>query len=88
MKRKYHREMQKQVDESILAAIRSGVTTDAKLKQVIWDGWEEYYLGVLVDYFVETELPAAKQRLQARGMIEITKANKPKPADGRQKTKQ
>ena len=77
-----YRETQMQIDEAILAAIQSGATTDAELKQVIVDRREGYTLGLLVDCFATTELPAAKQRLQARGMIEITNGNKIKPADG------
>ncbi len=77
MKRKY-KETQKRVDESILAAIESGVTSNADLKQVLMDGWQGYNVGELVDCFARSELSAAKQRLRSSGHIEITKGNEPK----------
>ena len=78
MKRKY-RETQKRVDETLLAAIESGITSNVELKRVLTDGWAGYSVGELVDSFARSELSAAKQRLRAEGKIEITKGNEPKP---------
>ena len=77
MKRKY-KKTQELVDEAILAAIESGITANAELKQVLKDGWHGYNVGELVDCFARAELSAAKQRLRALGHIEITKGNEPK----------
>lgn len=69
--------MQKCVDEMVTAAMRSGKTTDAELRQVIAGGLDNgdrplvdlVTLEMCADAFAQVPLAASKRRLRKRGVI-------------------
>ncbi|KKM85380.1 hypothetical protein LCGC14_1289680 [marine sediment metagenome] len=74
MKRKY-KETQTSVDDTVVAALQAG-ESDAEAMQCI----QRHLMRLLVvdellEHFARVEFSASKQRLRAKGILEITKGN-------------
>ncbi len=76
MNRKY-KKAQKVAYKAVLNAIESGVTSNAKLKEVLMDVYQDRTFRELAFSCASNELRAAKQWCRAGGYIEITKGNEP-----------